>query len=235
MPPWGRLAKSSDLDQIKMLCRFPVPVPTSARLMRLEKSSYLVWNRRRWDLHEHLLNDHPIDGAAVYFKCGAHGLCEQNNLQLSLIRADLHCNHYLFVQSRRQIRHYARSSIIRHGILLTVTRCPLTSHHPLRVLRTKYLPFYKSWLRQFSRKGVCILGLTLWAACRPAPDSVALNGNNAWWMNNGQVFSIADVAMSTPASRFAVLVTRSIEMWITNLPRDRASPSQIQNSIYLPY
>lgn len=122
--------------------------------------------------------------------------------------------------------HYARSSITRRGILLTVTGCRLTSHHPLRVLRTKCLPFYKSWHRQFSRKGVCILRFTLWAAYRPAPDSIALNGNNTWWMNDGQTLSIADVAMSTPASRFAVLVTWSIEMWITNLPGDRALPSR---------
>lgn len=141
MPPWGRLAKSSDLVRSNQnACRFPIPVLSSARLMRLEKSSYLVWNRRGWAFHERLINDRPIDGAAVYFKC------------------DLHCNHYLFVQS---CCRYARSSIIQRGILLTVSRSRLTSHHPLRVSRTKYLPFYKSWHRQFSRKGVCIPGLTL--------------------------------------------------------------------------
>ena len=100
MPPWGRLAKSSDLVRSNQnACRFPIPVLSSARLMRLKKSSYLVWNRRGWAFHERLINDHPIDGGAVYFECGAYGLCEQNNLQLSLIRADLRCNHYLFVQS----------------------------------------------------------------------------------------------------------------------------------------
>jgi len=132
-----------------------VAFPFRCCLRRGWKSSYLVWNHRGWAFHEHLINDHSIDGVAVYFKCGAYGLCEQNNLQLSLIRADLHCNHYLFVQS---CRHYARSSIIRRGILITVSRCRLTSHHPLRVLRTKYLPFYKYGIDNSLEKGFASSG-----------------------------------------------------------------------------